>query len=421
MGTSKNWAGNYSYLAKTIHRPETVEQIQEIVSKSSKVKALGSRHSFNDIADSPEDIISMENLGQVVGIDADALTVTIQGGVRYGGLGQYLQAQGFALHNLASLPHISVAGACATGTHGSGNGSGNLSTAVRSIEFVTANGELARLSRDKDREGFPGAVVSLGALGIVTQLTLEIEPTYQVEQQVIDRLPFTSVESHFEEIEASGYSVSLFTDWQTDALNMVWVKRKVMGISNTPLPDPFFGAKAANEPRNPIAGMPTINATDQLGVPGPWNDRLPHFKMEFTPSSGEELQTEYFVDRREIVDALRAVSRLASRIAPLIYVCEIRTIATDDLWLSPAYHRDSVAIHFTWKQDWEAVRQLLPAIEAELAPFNPRPHWGKLFTIPAETIANSYERLEDFKALIKEFDPEGKFRNPFLDRVLCQP
>jgi xylitol oxidase len=418
MTELKNWAGNYFYQAPQFHKPTTAEQIQELISKSSKVKALGTRHSFNEIADTVGDLISTEHLNQILGLDPDSLTVSMQGGVRYGELCKFLQERGFALHNLASLPHISVAGACATGTHGSGIGIGNLSTAVRALTMVQADGELVRLSRDADPERFAGAAVNLGAFGLITEITLDVEPTYEMEQQVFEGLSFSSVRSDFEAIEASGYSVSLFTDWRSDRFNQVWVKRRIEPGGNPPLPNPFFGARAAGRKMHPIGELPAVNCTEQLGVSGPWFERLPHFRLDFTPSSGTELQTEFFVSRSNAVEALGAVASLADRIAPLLQICEVRTIGADELWLSPAYRRDSLSIHFTWKQEWPAVEELLPTIESALAGLDARPHWAKLFTMGYERLSELYVKLPDFQRLAAEFDPTGKFRNRYLDSKL---
>jgi xylitol oxidase len=155
-----------------------------------------------------------------------------------------------------------------------------------------------------------------------------------------------------------------------------------------------------------------------MGIPGPWCDRLAHFQMNFTPSSGAELQTEYFVARQDAVTALQAIKQIRERIAPLLFISEIRTIAADNLWLSPCYQQDSVAFHFTWKPNWPAVRQVLPLIEAQLAPFKARPHWGKLFTIPPALVQEQYEKMAAFRQLLQTFDPQGKFRNSFLDAAI---
>src|SRR5215216_5453968 len=359
---SSNWAGNYIYRAAQIYQPETVGQIQELVTHSDKLKALGTRHSFNDIADSPGDLISLEHLDQVVALDRAHRTVTVEAGVRYGQLARWLHREGYALHNLASLPHISVAGACATGTHGSGDRHGNLATAVAALEVVTANGEWITLSREKDREQFEGAVVGLGGMGLITKLTLDISPSFQMQQDVYENLSLSELENHFDEIFSSGYSVSLFTDWHNANFNQLWLKRQVPDGATLKTDPQFFGATLAADHLHPIATLPAENCTEQMGICGPWHERLPHFRMDFTPSSGEELQAEYLVPRQYAFAALQAIDQLREHIAPLLQISEVRTIAADNLWMSPCYKQDCVAIHFTWKKDWDGVRNVLPII-----------------------------------------------------------
>lgn len=414
----KNWAGNYMYSALRLHRPATVEQIQEIVSRCNKLRVLGSRHSFNGIADSTEDLISLEHLNQVITLDREHHTVTIEGGVRYGPLCEYLHREGFALHNLASLPHISVAGACATATHGSGNKNGNLATAVVALEIVTANGNVVTLSHDQHADQFQGAVVGLGGLGVVTKLTLKVEPTFEMRQTLYENLALSELKNHFDEITDSAYSVSLFTDWQNASFNQVWLKQRVTDASNEIEASNFFGATPASRNLHPIGALSAENCTEQMGIPGAWYERLPHFKMDFTPSSGEELQTEYLIPRQYAVAAIEAVNHIRGQIAPLLQISEIRTVAADTLWMSPCYGHACVALHFTWKMDWEAVRQLLPLLEEQLAPFQARPHWGKLFTMSPKQVRGLYERLSDFQDLLRDYDPQGKFRNDFLDTYI---
>ena len=428
--TEKNWAGNHTYEATRLHKPETLVQVQELVAAASKVKVLGTRHCFNDIADFPGgDLISLERLTGIR-LDRERRLVTVDGGVRYGELCEYLNREGFALHNMASLPHITVAGAVATATHGSGVRNGSLSTAVSGLEFVTAGGELVALSRletspqpspwkgegEAAGDRFAGAVVGLGALGVVSRLTLDVQPAYDMRQNVYENLPMDAVAAHFDEIETSAYSVSLFTDWRGDVVNQVWLKSRV-DEGWTP-PANFFGATAASGPRSPLPNGDPLNCTGQLGVPGPWHDRLPHFKYGFQPSKGDELQTEYFVPRRHAIAALGALAELADRICDLLWICEVRTIDADDHWMSPCYQRESVAFHFTWKSKWPEVRDLLPSIESALAPFDARPHWGKLFTMLPSRVQLLYPKLADFRQLVMEFDPEGKFRNPYLERYI---
>ena len=413
-----NWAGNYSYRAAKIHQPESVEQIQELVLRSARLKALGTRHSFNDIADSPGGLISLKNFDKILELDPARHTVTVEAGVRYGTLARWLHEEGFALHNLASLPHISVAGACATATHGSGDRHGNLATAVSAMELVTGTGDVVTLSREKNREQFEGAVVGLGGLGIVTKLTLDVSPTFQMQQDVYESFPLAELEEHYDELTSSLYSVSLFTDWSSSTINQVWLKRHVPdGVSVKADPE-LFGAKLARTHLHPIASLSAENCTEQLGVCGPWFERMPHFRMDFIPSSGEELQSEYIIPRQNIFPALRVIDQMRERIAPLLQISEVRTIAADNLWMSPCYKQDCVAIHFTWKQDWDGVRSVLPLIEERLEPFEARPHWGKLFTMSHTRLKSLYERMSHFQGLLQQYDPEGKFRNEFLDKYI---
>jgi xylitol oxidase len=413
----RNWAGNLEYSTEKLDLGKNLREVQSIVRKYPKLKVLGTRHCFNDIADTGDQFISVVGAEEVIELDIENKTVTVNGGLKYGQLAPYLHEKGFALHNLASLPHISVAGACATATHGSGEKNGNLATAVTAMEIVTADGEVVKLNREKDGEKFNAAVVHLGALGVVTKVTLDVQPTFFMGQVVYENLPLSQLREHFDEIESRGDSVSLFTNWATDDITEVWIKFKTN--SSKPLkalPDKeIFGARLATKNMHPIPELSAENCTEQMGVPGPWYERMPHFKMGFTPSSGKELQTEYFVPRRNAVDAILAISKMGSQISPHLFTSEVRTIAADNLWLSPCYKQDSVAIHFTWKQDWPAVSKLLPVIEKELAPFNPRPHWGKLFTISPGLLEKRYEKLPEFRELAAQMDPKGKFRNAFLN------
>ena len=408
----KNWAGNLQYSTSNIHYPTSVEEVQLLIKRFDKVKALGSRHCFNDIADSKFALIGMEKMNKVVSINKSAAEVTIEGGMNYGQLSPYLESNGFALHNLASLPHISVAGACTTATHGSGVKNANLSTSVTALEFVAADGTVHNLTKKENREKFLGAVVSLGAIGVITKVTLALVPSFQMRQYVFEELPLAELSSNFAKIMSAGYSVSLFTDWQKNSVNEVWVKLRPE--ENFDGRNQFFGAKPVNKNVHPIIELSAENCTEQMGVPGVWYERLPHFKMGFTPSSGKELQAEYFVPARNAVDAIMAIQRMGKEISPHLFISEIRTIAADNLWLSPAHGQDMVAIHFTWKQEWSAVSKLLPKIEQELAPYNVKPHWGKLFSVPKSVLAARYARMNDFKALAQEYDPKGKFVNDYL-------
>lgn len=413
-----NWAGNLEYSTDQMYSASSLQQVRSYVKKQSKLKVLGTRHCFNNIADSTDNFLSLKSMDSAVAVAPDGRTVTVHAGLKYGQLAPVLHEKGFALHNLASLPHISIAGACSTATHGSGEKNGNLATAVAALEFVNAAGDVVQLSRESDGEAFQGAVVGLGAVGVITKVTLDIQPTFTMRQYVYENLPLAEMKDHFDAIEASAYSVSLFTDWQNQRISEVWLKsREEKGQALDAAPE-FFGAKRATKNLHPIAALSAENCTEQMGVPGPWFERLPHFRMGFTPSAGKELQCEYFVPRQHAVEAILAVERLRDQISPHLLISEIRAIAADNLWLSPCYQQPCVTIHFTWKQDWPAVRKLLPVIEKELAPFQARPHWGKLFTMSPEKLRSAYTKLPEFIELSKKYDPHGKFRNEFLNTNL---
>jgi len=410
----RNWAGNLQYGTEQLSTANSLQRVQDLVRKERKLKILGTRHCFNDIANSTDGFLSLKPMDRVVALDPDARTVTVEAGMTYGQLCPYLDAKGWALHNLASLPHISIAGACSTATHGSGEKNGNLASAVSALEMIEAAGNVVKLTRANDGEDFRGAVVGLGALGVITKLTLDLQPRFMMQQHVYQNLPFRELRDHFDAIESSAYSVSLFTDWRNESMNEVWLKKRLEPGWTSVAPPVFFGAKRATRNLHPIMELSAENCTEQMGVPGPWYDRLPHFRMGFMPSAGKELQSEYFVPRLNAVDAIFAIQRLHDRISPHLLISEIRTIAADDLWMSPCYERPSVTIHFTWKQNWPAVSKLLPLVEKELAPFHPRPHWGKLFAIPSEQLRESYKKLPQFVALSRKYDPQGKFQNEFL-------
>jgi xylitol oxidase len=412
--TVTNWAGNITYRAKELQRPHSLDALRALVGASAKVRVLGSGHSFNEIAEpGPEGVlVSIADLPPVMDVDTAARTVRVSGGVRYAELARAVHSRGLALPNMASLPHISVAGSVATGTHGSGVLNGSLASAVREVELIVADGSTERIARGDDR--FEGAVTSLGALGVVTALTLDLEPAYEVEQHLFTELPLDGLDfGTFETIMASAYSVSLFTDWRAPGFRQVWRKRR----TDRPLPD-FPWAAPATEKLHPVPGMPAVNCTEQFGVPGPWHERLPHFRAEFVPSSGAELQSEYLLPRPHALDALHALDAISATLAPVTQTCEVRTVAADPQWLSPAYGRDTVALHFTWIEDTRAVLPVVRQLEEALNPFEARPHWGKVFTTPATVLRERYPRLDDFRALTRTLDPAGRFTNAFLRDVL---
>jgi xylitol oxidase len=424
----KNWAGNVTFNTTKIFYPKNAKEIQELVKATDKIKVLGSGHSFTEICDSSEAIISLTELNKIISLDKENHTVTVEGGIKYGSLCSFLHENGYALHNLASLPHITIAGACATATHGSGNKNGILATNVTAIEFIDGEGEIQTLSDEKDGEIFKGAVVSLGAIGVITKMTLKLIPTFNLKQIVYQELHMSQLAENFNAIHSIGYSVSLFTNWANKNINQVWIKSihdelKTATINidttiTTVIVDDLYGAKVATSKVHPIAEQSTEHLTDQMGTFGPWYERMTHFKMSFDPSIGGELQAEYFLAIEYAFEAIMAVEALNEKLFPYLLITEIRTIMADDLWMSPFYKKDSIAIHFLFKPDWENVKILITLIEEKLEPYKPIPHWGKLFMMEPKTLQYRYERINDFRELLKKYDMKGKFRNNFINKYI---
>jgi alditol oxidase len=414
----RNWAGNVEFRAARVHRPASLEELRRAVAGASRVRTLGTGHSFNRLADTEHDLVLTGELPHEVEIDSEARTAVVAGGMRLADIAEKLDAAGFALANMPSLPHISLAGAVATGTHGSGDRNPGMGAMVRAVRLVGPEGDVVEFDRDEAPD-FAGTVVSLGALGVVTHLTVDLRPTFEIAQRVYQDVDLGRLIEDRTAVFAAGYSVSAFTDWGSGKC-AVWLKSQVDGEdggdSGSEVPGAgWLGGHPATEPVHPVPGMPAENCTRQLDVAGPWYRRLPHFRPEFTPSSGEELQSEFFVTWERAGEALEAVRQLGSRIAPVVQISEIRTIAADRLWLSPSYCRDSMAIHFTWIADRAAVEPVLAEVESALMPLGARPHWGKVFLGGGEAAIAGYERAGDFEKLLGRLDPAGKFRNAYID------
>ncbi|MFI6391998.1 D-arabinono-1,4-lactone oxidase [Nonomuraea sp. NPDC050540] len=448
-----NWAGNVTFGAARVHRPQSLDELRRVVAAAPRVRALGSGHSFSLVADTGHDLVRLDGLPPTVEIDAERSTATVAAGLRYAEVAGHLHRAGFALANMASLPHISVAGSCATGTHGSGDGLRCLAAAVVALQLVGPDGDLVELSREHDPDVFPGAVV---ALGVVTRLTLEIEPAFDVAQRVRLDVPLEEVSKRFDEVYGAAYSVSAFTDWRGGKAE-VWLKHRLdeersgdgrpegdsaergrteggrtgggsagsgraegragSGRAEGRAGSGWAGGRAAERPVHPVPGMPPESCTEQLGVPGPWHERLPHFRPEFVPGAGEELQSEYYLPREAAGKAFEAIREIGPLVAPVLHVSEVRTVRGDDLWLSPAYGRDTVTLHFTWIRDAAAVMPALAEVEERLIPLGARPHWGKLTTTKPRQISAMYERAPEFGRLARDLDPSGKFRNPYVDAL----
>jgi xylitol oxidase len=410
-----NWAGNHVVAGGRVHEPRSLPELQEVVARAQRLRVMGTGHTFNDLPDSRGDLISLSQMPPHFAVGDG--TVTVDASARYGDLCEPLDRAGFALEALASLGHICVAGACATGTHGSGDRTKCLPAAVAALEIVTAEGEVVEVGRSGTGGDLPGLAVALGAVGVVTSVTLDVVPRYHVRQDVYEDVPLESVLDRFEDVTASADSVSLFTTWSERRFHQVWCKRRFDEVDEGAMVA-LLGGTPADGPRHPNPGHDPDACTTQMGIPGPWHERLPHFRTERTPSSGEELQSEYLVDRRDGPAAVAALFQASQRFAGVVQVSEVRTVAADDLWISPSMGRHSVAIHFTWFPELEPVLEAVSVVEAALAPFDPRPHWGKIGTLPVDSVRASYPRFADFADLCDRWDPERKFANRYVDALL---
>ncbi len=407
MGQQRNWAENHEY-AGSIVRPADVDELRSIVAGADRVRALSTRHSFNACADG-DVIVDLTGLPTSAHIDPAAASVQIRGAVTYGALIPELGAYDLAVHNLASLPHISVAGAVATGTHGSGDTNGNLATAVRSVELLLASGDVITVGRDDPR--FAGTVVGLGALGVVTGITLDLQPSWSMHQQVHEDLNIEEWAANFDAISALGDSTSAFTRWDT-TIEQLWIKSDAA----RPLPEDVLGSPPSAVDRHPIRALSADACTEQRGIIGSWADRLPHFKLGFTPSAGDEVQSEFFIDRRHLPDAARALCSIEAVMRDALLISEVRTVASDDLWMSPHQGRDSVAFHFTWVLDNDMAASAASAVWRALEPFGVRAHWGKVAPFGPDVLGE-YEHADAFIGLADDLDPEGRFRNEWFDRI----
>jgi xylitol oxidase len=411
MTREHNWADNHTFNCVRVHRPDSIDDVRRLVAGASRIRAMGARHSFNGIADSPGDLLDLSGIDPDLAIDRERQTVTIGAATRYGVLARELQNRGWALHNMASLPHVSVAGAVATGTHGSGDAHGNLATAVAALELVTATGD--RITVRRGDAGFDGMVVGLGAFGIVVRVTLDIQPSFTMRQDAFSDLPWASCIDDFDAVMAAAYSVSIMTSWSGSTVSRLWLKTRIESDAPVTVSMAHLGAVATTD--TSATGTPeSIARLNPFGVAGPWSERLPHFRPDVEPGPLAQIQSEYMLPRAQAGAALALLRAIGERIDQHLYATEVRTMRGDALWLSPSYGHDSVALHFTWKREPDEVVAITTEIEAMLLPLGARPHWGKLMHARAERIAPLYPRMAAFRALAEAHDPGGKFRNRFL-------
>lgn len=411
-----NWAGTIAYEARERYAPTSVEQVQQLVRDAAaagrRVRVVGTRHTFNDLTDTDGVHLSLRDLPRVLRLTPEGDGVVIDGGATYTEVNRFLAQHDRALANLASLPHITVAGAIATATHGSGDAQPSLASAVRSLTHVTPTGALHTISRGEP--GFERYPVHLGLFGPVVELTLDVVPAFTVATTVYEGLSYDVAVEHLDELTHDLYSFSLAPNWADGGRSLLFAKR----LAGQAAPHEWFGATAARSPRHPSPGADTAAVTEQLGAAGPSSKRLTHFRSEFEPSVGDEIQSEYLVPRRHARAALRALPDFSGVFAQLAHSMEIRTVAGDDLPASPFHAGDTLAVHVTWRRDPARVAAFLPQLESALEAFDARPHWGKAFVTSPERLRQLFPRLPEVDDEARRHDPDGVFRNRWIERVV---
>lgn len=410
MALLMNWSENFTFEATGVERPKTIAQLQDVVAAAPRAKAVGTRHCFTRIADSPGGVlVDTSGLDVGVTVDHDTMTATVPAGWSYSKIVAELEAQGVALPNLASLPHVSIAGATATGTHGSGDTNQVMAACMSGIELVDGEGELRTI--DSGHPDLKALSVGLGAFGIFTTLTVDVEPSYLVQGAYFRETSWQNLLDNLDDVMASAYSVNLHAAYSDTNVRGIWSKYRLEGSEPLDLPDELFGMTR-------VEGQLTPGKNTIINEPGPWSERLAHFTPESAPSAeGDELQTEYFVDRKHGAAAINALRKMGADLDPHLHGTEIRTVASDDLWLSPCYRRETLSLGMTWRKHEPEVRALLPRMEEALAPFEARPHWAKLFAYDRSALLDQFEHLDATLTLAESYDPNGTFNNPYLERI----
>ena len=433
----QNWAKTV-YYNHTIHYPKTVEEIQHILQYHAKIRVLGSMHSFNNITKLPQEFngvyISMSNMNQVIKC-CRGERVTIQPGITFGELGEYLHERNFGFHNMASLPHITVGGAISTGTHGAGVFNGNLASHVMQVKLISADGKLRtyRIGQDPEFQHIP---VSFGLAGIIVEIELDIVPDYDIQQCIYENLPFNTIKkSDYKTAFSSAYSFSIFTQWKNRKFTSIWAKYRLRKGRNgneesimIDCPD-MNKIKPSSNKVHPLPGGDTSFVSGGIGknYKEPGYVGLPHFLMEGVPSQGEELQSEYFVSSHMfdvVIEVLFHHFEENPKLYDLLYVSEMRFVAGDKLTLSPQHVLgSSIGFHFTWKKEFDQVVDALKGIENVLKPYNALPHMGKLFTMTGRELEGKYgqRNLRAFQSFVAPLDPLKKFVNPFLQNLILLP
>uniref|UniRef100_A0A915D0Y3 FAD-binding PCMH-type domain-containing protein n=1 Tax=Ditylenchus dipsaci TaxID=166011 RepID=A0A915D0Y3_9BILA len=414
-----NWGGNFNFSTQDIKYPTTTAGVQQLVKEcKGKIRPVGTRHSFSEIANTNDTLICLVHMNLILSVDPSVPSVTVQAGITYTDLIPFLQSIGLAIPMMASLGEISIAGAINTAVHGSGAGIGNLATQVLGLQMVLADGSVVQYSKGQNDTELAAATVGLGALGIVTQVTLQAQPTYNLAINVFENMDMSVLDTQLYNITHSGYAINMWSTFGTPGvLDQVWITTKVdsNGVNAYGNVSQLYGAPAATAQSSPIAALPPTYVVPQMGIVGPYYERLTDYDLGLSGQEGQQTQSEYYVDFDDFVPALKALQTLSAEINAVVYVALFRITEKDELWMSPQYKKTTMAIHFSWQPKLDQVMALLPKIEAALAPFNPIPHWGKLYTLKPEQYLPLLPKYPEWREQVELHDPTHKFRNKWLE------
>lgn len=430
-GVWQNWGRSASVRPVRVERPRSPEGVQRAVKAAQAqgltVKAVGAGHSFTGIAVAPGVLLELDDMQGLVSADAGSGLVTVLGGTRLHRMPGLLAPYGLAMQNLGDIDRQSIAGAIATGTHGTGKGFGGIATQVRGLTLVTAEGEFLRIDAERNADMLSGAVVGLGALGIVVEVTLQCVPAFLLHA-VDSRVPIDDALETLHERAADADHLEFYWHPHTDVALMKTQTRLPESAARHPIPmlrrwvdetvlsNGVFGAYCAASRIAPAIIPPFNRLAVRLTGHAEYTDRSHRVLVHDRAVRFREM--EYAIPADDVVPAVQAIRKLIDQRGWRIeFPIEVRFAAADDLWLSTAYGRDSayVAVHRYWRAD---PRAYFDAVEQIMLDLGGRPHWGKLHSLDDEQLRARYPRFDDFLALRNRLDPGRLFGNRHLERVL---
>lgn len=434
MAEWRNWAGNQTAEPTSVLRPTSVQELVDVVLKAAsqdqQVKPIGSGHSFTAIGVAPGIQLDMSGLARIVSADHATGLVTVEAGMPLHRLNRELAAQGLAMTNLGDIEVQTISGALSTGTHGTGERFGGLTTQIRGMQLVTADGTLRELDPNQSPDLYEMARLGLGALGVIATVTLQTEPLFAVHAEekpmpmpeVLDRFDeLASAVDHFEFywFPHTNGTLTKHNTRQPGDVALQPLGRLKRWVDDELLSNTLFGTLQTLERRIPALIRPVNKFSTKVLGARTYTDLS--YKIFTSPRRVRFCEMEYAIPRESVVDVLKELDASIERSGMLIsFPVEVRVAAADDIPLSTASGRDSayIAVHMDNRNDHEPYFRLVESIMTNV---QGRPHWGKLHYLGRDDFAERYPRFGDFVAIRDRVDPQGRFSNPYLDRVLGPP